>query len=76
MRGGSQCASGMTVWNSTGNQRFGVVMKIPLCATRHASARNFVLPFAAADMFEDGAGMHESKFAIGEGEIASIGGHT
>ena len=74
MRGGSQCASGMTVWNSTGNQRFGVVMKIPLRATRHASARNFVclsrLPTCSRTALE----CTKSNSRSGKGRSASIGG--
>src|SRR6266853_5072160 len=37
---GSQCTSGNTVWNSTGNHRFGVVIKTARRATRQHSATN------------------------------------
>src|SRR5260370_1979078 len=35
---GSQCTSGKTVWNSTGNHRFGVVIKTERRATQHHRA--------------------------------------
>ena len=72
---GSQWTSGSRVCTSSGNRRFGVVMKTRR-PTRSASRDEAALPLAAADVLDDGVREDDVELAVGERQRERVALHV